>query len=141
MAIAFFYKKAIGMSSDIDQILYPQPLSSLRENVPPVQCMIWKGDDEYESIVLEVYPFDTIDDIKRMICEFYKNDPSFLPRFMFVGVPLGEAAYDEYAPTTETLYLPIDYLWYPNGKNLIIVLLRPREVMRVLIVNFVDVVR
>jgi hypothetical protein len=121
MAIAFFYKKAIGMSSDIDQILYPQPLSSLRENVPPVQCMIWKGEggeDEYEVIELTVYPFDTIDDIKRMICEFYENDPAFLPRFMFVGVPLGEAAYDEYEPESkDVLYLPIDYLWYPNGTN------------------------
>ena len=117
MAIAFFYKKAIGMSSDIDQILYPQPLSSLRENVPPVQCFIWKGEEEYELIELEVHPFDTIDDIKRMICEFYKNDPSFLPRFMFVGVPLGKPAYDEYAPELDVLYLPIDYLWYPNGTN------------------------
>jgi putative multiple sugar transport system ATP-binding protein len=70
MAIAFFYKKAIGMSSDIKQILYPEALSNLRENVPPVQCFIWKGrggDDEYDMIELEVYPFDTIEDIKRNI--------------------------------------------------------------------------
>jgi hypothetical protein len=120
MAIAFFYKKAIGMSSDIKQILYPEALSNLRENVPPVQCFIWKGrggDDEYDMIELEVYPFDTIDDIKRKICAFYENDPTFLPRFMFVGVPLGEAAYDEYMPELNVLYLPIDYLWYPNGTN------------------------
>ncbi len=118
MAIAFFYKKAIGMSSDIKQILYPEPLSNLRENVPPVQCFIWKGGKKYDSIRFDkVYPFDTIDDIKRMICAFYKNDATFLPRFMFVGVPVGDAAYDDKNPEVDTLYLPIDYLWYPNGTN------------------------
>lgn len=118
MAIAFFYKKAIGMSSDIKQILYPEPLSNLRENVPPVQCFIWKGGKKYDPITFDkVYPFDTIDDIKRMICAFYENDPTFLPRFMFVGVPVGDAAYNDKNPELDTLYLPIDYLWYPNGTN------------------------
>ena len=50
MPIAFLCQKAIGMSSDIEQILYPTVLSNLRENVPPVQCIIWKGNDEYELI-------------------------------------------------------------------------------------------
>ena len=118
MAIAFFYKKAIGMSSDINQILYPEPLSNLRENVPPVQCFIWKGGKKYDSIRFDkVYPFDTIDDIKRMICASYENDATFLPRFMFVGVPVGDAAYDDKNFELDTLYLPIDYLWYPNGTN------------------------
>ena len=61
-----FSKKAIGMS-DIEQILYPTVLSSLRENTPPVKCIVWKGGDEYEVIQFDkVYPFDTIDDIKRL---------------------------------------------------------------------------
>ena len=51
--------------SDIEQILYPTVLSSLREDVPPVRCIIWKGGDDYESLTFDkVYPFDTIDDIK-----------------------------------------------------------------------------
>ena len=52
--------------SDIEQILYPTVLSSLREDIPPVQCIIWKGGDEYEVITFDkVYPFDTIDDVKK----------------------------------------------------------------------------
>ena len=118
MPIAFLCQKAIGMSSDIEQILYPTILSSLRENVPPVQCMIWKGDDDYDMITFdEVYPFDTIDDIKRLICAFYEDDTSFLPRFTFIGVPLGDAAYEETAPSLDTTYHSIDCLWYPNGTN------------------------
>ena len=50
MSSAFLCQKALGMSSDIEQILYPTILSSLRENVPPVQCMIWKGGDDYDMI-------------------------------------------------------------------------------------------
>ena len=106
------------MSSDIEQILYPTVLSSLRENVPPVQCIIWKGGNKYELIEFEnVYPFDTIDDIKRMICAYYQPDTTFLPRFTFVGVPMGESAYSTVLPPQETTYLPIDYLWYPSGSN------------------------
>lgn len=118
MPIAFLCQKAIGMSSDIEQILYPTILSSLRENVPPVQCMIWKGGEDYDMITFEeVYPFDTVDDIKRLICAFYENDPTFLPRFTFVGIPLDDAAYEETMPGLDTRYHPIDYLWYPNGTN------------------------
>jgi hypothetical protein len=118
MPSSFLCQKALGMSSDIEQILYPTILSSLRENVPPVQCMIWKGGDEYDMITFdEVYPFDTVDDIKRLICAYYEDDATFLPRFTFVGIPLGDAAYEETAPDVDTMYHPIDYLWYPNGTN------------------------
>jgi gliding motility-associated-like protein len=52
--------------SDIDQILYPTVLTSLREETPPVQCIVWKGRDDYEVIQFDkVYPFDTIDDIRN----------------------------------------------------------------------------
>ena len=98
--------------SDIDQILYPTLLSSLRDNMPPVNCIIWKGD-KYEKVSFEMYPFDTIDDIKRMICNHYR-DPQFIPRFMFVGVPLGDSGE---SVNLEQTYVPIDYLWYPNGTN------------------------
>jgi hypothetical protein len=118
MPSAFLCQKALGMSSDIEQILYPTILSSLRENVPPVQCMIWKGGDDYDMITFdEVYPFDTVDDLKRLICAYYEEDATFLPRFMFVGIPLGDAAYEETVPSLDTTYHPIDYLWYPNGTN------------------------
>ena len=101
--------------SDIEQILYPTVLSSLREDIPPVKCIVWKGD-KYEAITFKVYPFDTLDDIKRMICTYYE-DSAFIPRFMFVGVPLGEDAYSEEKPSSDTQYIPMDYLWYPNGTN------------------------
>jgi len=106
------------MASDIEQILYPTLLASLREDIPPVQCMIWKGKQEYEKITFEqVYPFDTLDHIKHMICNHYKGNSAFLPRFTFVGVPLEEAAYSEKPPTMDTTYIPLDYLWYPMGTN------------------------
>jgi hypothetical protein len=104
--------------SDIEQILYPTVLSSLREDTPPVQCIVWKGGDEYETITFDkVYPFDTIDDIKRIICNYYEKDPAFIPRFTFVGIPLGDKAYSEENPTLDTTYIPIDWLWFPNDTN------------------------
>ena len=85
--------------SDIEQILYPTVLTSLREDTPPVKCIVWKGKDEYETIEFnKVYPFDTIDDIKRMICNHYEGDSAFIPRFTFVGVPLNDP-YSEEIPS------------------------------------------
>jgi hypothetical protein len=119
--------------SDIEQILYPTVLSSLREDTPPVQCIVWKGGDEYEVIQFDkVYPFDTIDDIKRLICNHYASDPAFIPRFTFVGVPLGEAAYSEESPSMDTTYIPLDYLWFPTDSNdpkMTYILNNPRKVL------------
>jgi hypothetical protein len=114
------------MSSDINQILYPKILTSLRttstsdfeDYAPPVQCIVWKGGEEYETITFDkVYPFDTIEDIKRMICAHYERDHHFIPKFTFLGVPLYDAAYSDENPTLETEYLAADYLWYPTDTN------------------------
>ena len=100
------------METEIDRLLSPQPLYSLREDVPPVQCMIWKGRDQYDTVTFDVYPFDTLETIKTMICNRYSDDSSFVPRFTFVGVPQnGEE------PSKQTTYLPLDYLWYGNGTH------------------------
>jgi hypothetical protein len=104
--------------SDIEQILYPTILTSLREDIPPVKCIIWKGGDSYETIQFDkVYPFDTIEDIKRMICVHYEKDSNFIPKFVFLGVPIGDAAYSDEVPSLSTQYLAADYLWYPTGTN------------------------
>jgi hypothetical protein len=104
--------------SDIDQILYPTVLTSLREVTPPVNCIVWKGENDYEVIQFDkVYPFDTIDDIKRLICHHYSSDPAFIPRFTFVGVPLGDNAYSEETPALDSKYIPIDWLWFPQNTN------------------------
>ena len=101
------------MASEIDQLFSPQPLSSFREGLPPVQCIIWRGGEQYDTIILDrIYPFDTIDTIKRMICAKFSDDRSFVPRFTFVGIPMNDGA-----PTIETTYLPIDYLWYSNESH------------------------
>jgi hypothetical protein len=103
--------------SDIEQILYPTVLSSLGEDTPPVQCIVWKGEDNYETLTFNnVYPFDTIDDIKRFVCSHY-NDPAFLPRFVFAGVPLGEVAYSTEKPSLASSYIPLEWLWYPTDTN------------------------
>ena len=100
------------MSDTIEELFYPRILNSLRGNLPPVQCIVWKGRDEYEKITFEnVYPFDTIHDIKRMICAHY-NQKEFHPNFLFVGVP------QEGVPQEDSSsFLAIDYLWYENGEN------------------------
>lgn len=104
--------------SDIEQILYPTVLSSFNEDIPPVKIIVWKGANEYDNIQFDkVYPFDTIDDIKRFLCAYYDSDLSFIPRFTFIGVKIGDDAYTDDIPNLETTYLPIDYLWYPSGTN------------------------
>ena len=118
--------------SDIEQILYPTVLSSLREDTPPVKCIVWKGKDEYDMIEFnKVYPFDTIDDIKRMICNHYEGDTGFIPRFTFVGVPLN-APYSEENPSIGATYIPLDWLWFPTDSNdpkMTYVLNNPRKVL------------
>lgn len=110
------------MSLDINHILYPKVLSSLRttstsdfeEYAPPVKCIVWKGRDEYETITFDtVFPFDTIEDVKRMICKYYEKDYHFIPRFVFLGVPV-YTAYSEDNPTEDTEYISAEYLWYPD---------------------------
>ena len=110
------------MASEIDRILHPRPITNLRQRMPPVTCMIWRGGDRYDKITFDhrnqkqVYPFDTIDTIKRMLCAQFEDDPVFIPRFLFVGVPLQEPLSDQ-PPTLETTYHSIDYLWYPTGST------------------------
>ena len=105
------------MSSTMEDLLAPRVLLSLREDMPPVHCFIWTGREQYEHVILEdMYPFDTLHDIKRHLCAIKKNDPMFVPRFQFIGVPI-EDAYEAAPPTQETTYTPLDYLWYPTGTN------------------------
>ena len=102
----------------MEAILAPRVLLSLREDMPPVHCFIWTGKEQYEHMILnDLYPFDTLHDIKRHICAIKKNDPIFLPRFLFAGVPTGEEGYVIQSPSLETTYTPLDYLWYPTGTN------------------------
>lgn len=106
------------MASSIDRLLYPTSLSDLREGMPPVQCIIWNGRNDYESIELEnVYPFDTIHTIKQLIFEAMNNDSTFLPPYLFVGYRVKNDVYSDHAPTMEDEFIPLDYLWYPNGNE------------------------
>ena len=105
--------------SDIEQILYPTVLSSFREDIPPVQCIVWKGEDNYELLTFDkVYPFDTVDDIKRLICAHYENNSAFVPQFVFAGVPIGDTAYEtDIQPSLSTSYIPLEWLWYSTDTN------------------------
>jgi len=91
------------MASDIDHILSPRPLHTLSFQTP-VRCTVWKGKNLYETIELEIYPFDTIDTLKYLIYTHY-NNPDFLPRFTFVGI------------AKEDNFIPLDYLWYSFGAH------------------------
>jgi len=102
----------------MEDLLAPRVLLSLREDMPPVHCYLWTGMKQYEHVILEdMYPFDTLHDIKRHLYAIKKHDPMFIPRFQFIGVPTGETAYEIAPPTEETTYTPLDYLWYPTGTN------------------------
>jgi hypothetical protein len=107
------------MSSDINQLLHPQLLPDLREDSPPVQVILWNGATRYETIVFEeeLYPFDTLEQIKRMICHAKKGDPRYTPNFLFVGVPVGDRGYTDEEPSLDDMYVPMDFLWYPIGSN------------------------
>ena len=71
----------------------------------PVQCRVWTGEDEFEEIELStLFPFDTLDTLKRTISLHYKDDTRFLPPFLFVGL--------EYEGE---VFLPLEYIWYPQG--------------------------
>lgn len=111
-----------------DYILRPRLLNSLQQDIPPVRCVIWKGRNTYETVEFDkVYPFDTINDIKRMICAHYYPDTTFHPKFLFVGIPYrGEEMQmnEEKGPDEVTTYLPVDYLWYANGSS------KPEDVHR-----------
>ena len=102
------------MSSDL---LNPRLLPDFREDMPPVRCLLWKGGAEYETLLFEdeVYPFDTLEHIKRLICHAKRGDARFLPRFLFVGIPREED--QPPTATADITYLPLDYLWYPIGSD------------------------
>ena len=114
------------MASDIDNILNPKAVTGFKP-ISPVICMVWNGKilkngeyrDKYDKIEFDsIYPFDTIDTIKRMVFDLYK-DLIYHPRFLFVGVPLGDVRYYTKKPNGayDETYHPIDYLWYPSGIN------------------------
>ena len=91
--------------ADIEQLLHPTVIDSLRDGMAPVQCRVWRGDDDFDEIELStLFPFDTLDTLKRSISLEYKDDTRFLPPFLFVGL--------EYEGE---VFLPLEYIWYPQG--------------------------
>lgn len=106
---------------DIDKIITPGILTNLHDDMPPVTCIVWKGGEEYETIILDtLYPFDTIDQLKRVICTYYKDIPYFIPKYIFIGVPTGGSGTniaEQALPTLKTVYLAVDYLWFPAGRT------------------------
>jgi hypothetical protein len=100
--------------SDINKLLHPTILTSFKGNLPPVHVKLWLGGEDFEDIVLEnLYPFDTIETIKRALY-VAKDDINCLPNFIFLGIPLGGREAGE-NPTADSNYIAADYLWYPSG--------------------------
>ena len=96
------------MASEIEHILHPKPLHTLQQS--PVTCRVWKGNQNYEEITFDIYPFDTIDTIKQLIYVHYAMEQPadkliFLPKFIFVGIPEGDS------------FIPLEYLWYSHETN------------------------
>ena len=102
--------------ANIDHILSPTPLHDLHPS--PVRCLVWKGRNEFEQITLDnVYPFDTIDTLKRLVYNHYKT-PTYLPQFIFMGIPqTGDTDEKNDTEPINAKYIPVDFLWYPSGTN------------------------
>jgi len=94
---------------DIDDLLHPRLLTSLKGELPPVVCKIWRHGDTYETIELtSLYPFDTLDTIKYAISAQKEGQNKYLYNTLFVGIP----------KTGDTSsFLPLDYLWYAAGTS------------------------
>ena len=126
---------ASAVVHDINQLVHPEPLSNLKGDMPRVMCIVWKGGNIYDTITIDVlYPFDTIDALKRAIYVHYNDNAAYLPRFVFIGVPTGtdDPRLDS-PPGLEIKYIPADYLWFPVGKTEArdtIVLQNPRQTVR-----------
>ena len=114
---------------DIQQLLRPRPLEGLHK-VAPVLCQVWQGGSRFESLTLPAYAFDTLDTLKQYIATHYKTQEKtvaarYLPKFLFVGIPMKTTATAATAatasgvdvPSTATRYLPLDYNWFSPGSS------------------------
>lgn len=102
------------MSTMMGEILNPKLLTSLKDSLEPIQCIVWKGG-KYEKISFDLYPFDTLETLKRNISTHYKDIPYFHINYIFVGIPLGWEKNTE--PTIDTRYLPADYYWIRSAER------------------------
>ena len=122
----------------IDQLISPNALTDLKENLQTLRLTIITniGGSAGTStaaasttIDITVFPFDTIDDIKSKIFIAMRSELKYLPKFLFLGLPIRRTQEtDESAPITTDQYQALDYLWYPPGitsesQNLILYLL------------------
>ena len=89
---------------DMEQLFHPTAITTLKL-AAPVSCKIWKQEGEFEKLLLpSIYPFDTLDMIKQSISLLYKDNPKFLPQFLFVGLK-----------QEDDTFTPLEYTWYPPG--------------------------
>jgi hypothetical protein len=101
------------MASDINNIIKPSALNSLKENMLPVACKVYMGNNTYDEIELDnLYPFDTLDTIKQTIFSKYDGSMDYYPRFMFVGIP--NESINDVKEDNAIKFTPLDYLWYPS---------------------------
>jgi hypothetical protein len=95
----------MAAATGIAPLLHPSTLSSLKGDFPPVSCRIWRGRQEYDTVEIEAYPFDTLYTLKQLLFAQLSEEVQYLPRFLFVGIPVGEE------------YQPLDYFWFPAGSR------------------------
>jgi hypothetical protein len=89
---------------DMEQLFHPTAIATLKL-AAPVSCKIWKQEEEFEKLLLpSIYPFDTLDMIKQSISLVYKDNPKFLPQFLFVGLKQEDGT-----------FTPLEHTWYPPG--------------------------
>ena len=118
----------------IDRFLNPRRLSTLKGEMPPLHVYIIRDAlrlPKSPTILKNIYPFYTIEDIKREIWIHENSDLDILPKFQFLGILSGNQ-YEEDYPQQGQYYVGADTEWHELGApiNTLLQLQSPLDVLK-----------
>jgi len=118
----------------IDRFLNPRRLSTLKGEIPPLHVYIIRDAlrlPKSPIILKNIYPFYTIEDIKREIWIHENADLDILPKFQFLGI-LTENPHEEDYPQPGQFYIGADTEWHELGVsiNTLVKLQSPLDVLK-----------
>lgn len=98
--------------SFLKQLQSVSTMDSLRDTdygiIPTIIVKCWsQAEGVFEELSFEMYPFQTLDDLKIHIYESQQRSSAWLPSQTFIGVPVGDVSE---GPSDR--YIPTDTLWY-----------------------------
>ena len=120
----------------IEQFLNPRRLDSFKGQMPAEGLQVYIIRDALRLpkspvIFKNIYPFYTIEDIKREIWLHENADLDILPKFQFLGV-LTRNQYEDDYPQPEQKYIGADTEWHEPGApiNIPLLLQSPLDVLK-----------